>query len=120
MDVYDSEMAYQEALEMLRTGQCRDGLGAYLPSPKEIEERKKQVRWFSDKTFSPWFVATVLLNDEPHFHTVEALHNQGISIERMEKYYDQTLRPSIKRRVNGYGKKIQGIEKTSRGGPKKV
>jgi hypothetical protein len=68
-DHYDSEQAYNEAIEKnLGPNQIR-----YLPSPQDIEKRKSELLWLQQCGFNSRFIASVMQFEMPRLAKVRKM-----------------------------------------------
>jgi len=97
---YDSSTDYRLALEHLRRysggrlpgGKRLKDYGAYLPSPEEIEQRKRQLRYLQRLGFTDRFIASVMQNDSPTFAMVLGATRRGLTAAEIAAEFKRFLK----------------------------
>lgn len=72
-DRYDSWEAFSEAIELALAGTAGQDFRAYLPSPKQIEKRKKMLRWLQEHKFSDEVIDAIMVDECPPYKLVRSL-----------------------------------------------
>ena len=70
---YDSWDSYEEHAQRLSISNTGDDRNCYLPSPREIEKRKKIMKWLDERKFHGYMIDAIMIDETPPFSLVKQL-----------------------------------------------
>lgn len=73
---WDAWEEIQERQDKKRGGRSEEDLYTYLPSPREIEVRKKMLRWLQENNFTDRMIFCVMQKSHPDISLVKRLHKK--------------------------------------------
>lgn len=85
--------AWESILTAHRNRMSKDDLHAYLPSPREIEDRKVMLRWLQAHKFPRRFISAVMMFDHPGIELVRAMvakHGAKETLKRLDPLLPET------------------------------